>query len=329
MKIVKSVTMAATALSVVVVGTLAQAAPLAGYWRLNEVSTASGAVDSTGNVPDGIYAATVDPTVLGPNPGFGTGAEFFGNGDVNIGRGTVLNFKNNFSTSAWVNFDNFSGKHSYLGHTNWAVRSAGDAPEITTFGVKDYTGTGGALMTAGTWYHVVTVMDANNDVQFYVDGAPAGFVTHTAPAAAGSNPFAIGARSPGDTFESMDGRVDDVGVFSTELTASDVVAIYSLAVEAGLQYDLGDSNTLLEAFANGDPSVEIDGVTWTAATGLTGDEGQVINLGPGLQGNDLFEINLSGGDGFQVLAVPEPASIAIWTAIGAVLFGVGWRRKQK
>ncbi len=173
------------------------------------------------------------------------------------------------------------------------------------------------------------MLDTNNDVQFYVDGAPAGFVTHNNDANGSSAPFAIGAVVPGQASESMAGVVDDVGVFSSSLTASDVVAIYSLAVEAGLQYDLGDSNTLLEAFANGDPSVEIDGVTWSAATGLTGTAGQVINLGLDSQGNNLFEINLGGGNGFQVLAVPEPASIAIWTLIGAVLIGIGWRRQRQ
>ncbi len=74
MKIVKSVMMAATALSVVVVGGVSEAAPLAGYWKLNETLTSQRAVDSSGNILSGTYNAAVDPTVAGPNAGFGTGS---------------------------------------------------------------------------------------------------------------------------------------------------------------------------------------------------------------------------------------------------------------
>ena len=299
----------------------ANAAPLDAYWQLNEVSTASPAVDSTGNLAAGTYGAGVDPTVAGPFAGFGTGANFSGAADSNIGvgGGTSLNFTNDFSTSAWVNFDNFAGKHSYLGNLGWALRNQGNGtgtPHITTFGVKDYFGNAGELST-GTWHHVVTVLDSNNDLTFYVDGAFAGTDAHNAPASGNSTSFAIGSRQPGNGFESMVGSADDIGVFSTSLTATEVAAIYNLAITSELEYDLGESNTLLEAFDNGASLVEIDGVFWSAATGLGGAEGAVV-----AQGDGTFAINLGNGNGFQSIAIPEPASIALWSLMG--IAGIGY-----
>lgn len=193
--------------------TTAEAASLQGYWRLNETSIASPAVDSSGNLPPGTYAAGTDPTVAGPFAGFGTGADFPGGaGEINVGGGATLNFLNNFSVSGWMDLNNTSGKNSLIGNgTNgWGVRSSGTALQITTFGETDYTGTSGTLSATAGWQHVVVVLDASNDATFYVDGAPAGFVTNSDPANQGSLDFVIGAPASGNTSEDMDGSVDDL-----------------------------------------------------------------------------------------------------------------------
>ena len=311
------------ALSAMLTSAIASAAPLAGYWQLNETSTAQPAVDSSGNIAAGTYNVAVNPNVPGPFAGFGTGAQFpAGAGDVNIGGGSQLNFVSDFSVSGWINLDNLSGKHTLIGNGGggWGVRSNGSAPQITTFGVKDYDGTAGTL-TAGMWHHLVVVLDSANDAHFYVDGAPAGISLHNANALGSAASFAIGAVSPGNASESMSGLIDDVGVFSTSLTATEVAAIYNLAVEPGLEYDLGKVNTLLEAFDNGDSLVEIDGVLWGAATGLGGADGEVVDLGDG-----NFSVNLGNGVGFQTVEIPEPASLVLWSLLGLV--GIGYSVKR-
>jgi hypothetical protein len=295
-----------------------------GWWALNETTTADPAAEGTGNIPDGTYGAGVILNQPSAFPGLGTAARFTGaaNSEVNVGGGTFFTATSNFSTSAWVNFDNFAGKHTYLGSNRWGVRNDAATPHITTFGVKDYLGTPNTFV-AGQWHHVVTVLDSNFDVQFYVDGQFAGSDTHNAGSNGSTNPFVIGAVGPGGG-ERMQGLVDDVGVFQVALTAAEAGAIYSLAAEPDLGYDLGLVTLMLEAFDEGDDSVTINGTVWQSVTGLAGPEGQVQNLGDG-----GFEINLGGGNGFAVQAVPEPASIAAWSLLGLAGVGYLWRRGQK
>ncbi len=203
----------------------APAAILLGHWQLEETSTDMGAVDSSGTNPPGVYGTGedggVDPDVLGPL-GFGSAARFAADGyDVNVGAGSTLGLQNNFTVTAWARFDNVSGKHSILGNPGWAVRSSGSAPQITTFGVLDYTGTSDTLQP-NRWTHVAVVLDASNDAQFYVNGQPAGLVSHTSPANPNAADFAIGARSPGNASESMVGVIDDVRFYSGTLTQEEV-----------------------------------------------------------------------------------------------------------
>lgn len=283
-----------------------QAAPLEGYWRLNENSTASPAVEETGNIPSGTYSAGMVLGVASPFPEFGTAASFNGSSSVNIGGGSVLNNASNFTVSAWVTFDNLTGKHTVIGAAGlWAMRSLGTAPEITAFGVLDYDGPANTFVP-NTWYHFVTTLDSSNDARFYVNGVLVATVPHTVAANTSPNAFAIGAVGPGGG-ETMQGDVDDVAVFSVALTTAQIAAIYNLALEPGLRYELGEANTLLEAFDDGDAQVVIDGDIWVRTNGLGGTSGSVTSLG-----NGGFAVNLLNGAGFQTLVLPEPGSLAMF-----------------
>lgn len=197
------------------------AATLVGHWKLEETSTAQGAVDSSGTKPDGVYAAGVDPNVSGPT-GFGSAAEFFGNGsDINIGAG--INFTNNFSVTAWVNFNDLS-QHNIIGNaTGSAFRNSGNKLQFTNFGKQDYTSTG--TLTAGVWTHVAAVVDANNDGQLYINGVDAGLVPHNAAGNGSNAPYAIGALGPGNTSNGMVGLIDDVRIYDGSLTQNEVIDI--------------------------------------------------------------------------------------------------------
>jgi hypothetical protein len=222
--LMKAITIIAGTLLFVPLATLAQAATLVGHWQLEETNITQGALDASGTSADGAYSAGSDPNVIGV-PGFGSGAFFSGsNSFINIGAGSALNLQNDFSVMGWMNLSNTSGKHSMIGNPSWAVRSTGTAPQITTFGVKDYTGTSGTLV-AGQWTHVAVTLDSNNDAQFYVNGNPAGFVTHSAPANSNTGDFAIGRRAPGNGSERMVGWIDDVRVYDGVLTQTEVQGI--------------------------------------------------------------------------------------------------------
>jgi hypothetical protein len=300
-------------------------APLEGYWRLNETSTAQPAVEETGNIPSGTYSAGVVLGVASPFPGFGTAASFNGSSSVNIGGGAVLNNASNFTVSSWVNYDNMVNKHTIIGAAgSWAMRSLNTSPEITAFGVLDYDGPAGTF-TAGNWYHFVTVLDASNDARFYVNGVLVGTVPHTVAANTPANAFAIGAVGPGGG-ETMQGDIDDVAVFSVALTSAQIAAIYNLALEPGLQYELGKANTLLEAFDDGDAQVTIDGDLWVRTNGLGGASGSVTALGGG-----NYAVNLLNGAGFQTAALPEPGSLVLFAgaALAATIYAFRQRKQRR
>lgn len=198
---------------------------LVGHWQLEETNVGLPAVDSSGTNAAGTYGAGVNPDLTGPE-GFGTGAHFaqLANTNINIGSGSVLNMQNDFSVAAWIKLGDTAGKHSIIGNPSWAVRSSGTALQITTFGVKDYTSTGGVL-SAGGWNHVAVALDANNDAQFYVNGVDVGLVTHGAPANSNASDFAIGARTVGNAFEAFFGAIDDVRVYDGVLSQADVQTV--------------------------------------------------------------------------------------------------------
>ena len=124
------------------------------------------------------------------------------------------------------------------------------------------------------------------------------------------------------------GGIDDAGIFSEALSAEKISAIYSLATDSDLGYDLSESDLLFATFEQGEmgdlnASVEIDGTTWQYVdsglpVGLTGSSG-MFSLG----------LNPTSGSGLQTLAVPEPAAIAIWTLLGTAMLGFGFVRRRR
>lgn len=218
-------------LAVLSVATSTRAATLIAHWRLEETDLAQDVVDSAGTLPPGTFAAVgVDPDVPGP-PGFGSAVHFDGLGaigapnSINVGGSNVLNLANNFSVTAWVNFENLNGKHSIIGSTAWSFRSTGDRPHLTTFGIKDYLGDVGAL-TQGEWIHMAMTLDSNNTASFFVNGQPAGQDFHGVPGNTNVADFHLGiARNQGSVLEAMFGSIDDVRVYEGVLTVDEIQAI--------------------------------------------------------------------------------------------------------
>jgi hypothetical protein len=140
-----------------------------------------------------------------------------------------------------------------------------------------------------------------------------------------TNAFAIGAVGPGGG-ETMQGDIDDVAVFSVALTSAQIAAIYNLALEPGLQYELGKANTLLEAFDDGDAQVTIDGDLWVRTNGLGGASGSVTALGGG-----NYAVNLLNGAGFQTAALPEPGSLVLFAgaALAATIYAFRQRKQRR
>ena len=187
------------------------------------------------------------------------------------------------------------------------------------------------MLNDGNWHHVATTLvdDGNpnvNEVLIYVDGVleavskDQGKSINTASDAK----VRIGK---GHTSQEWDGEIDDVGIYNDALAAEKILAIYNLGNDLG--YDLGDDEELFGLHEGGDANavVDIDGEEWQfVSSGLAGGLGELVD-----DGNGGFSLALgANGSGVQTVAqaVPEPASIAIWSLLGMCLAGYAYRRRK-
>jgi len=172
---------------------------------------------------------------------------------ISVGN-TLTNGFSQLTVSIWANFasvptnrvlglaskDNTSNRSfdlRYIQNTgvNFLVSTDGVNNAGTTYYPK-------ASISVGQWYHFVGVYDGSN-VLLYVNGVAYG----TPAALTGSlqnttSEFFIGKRGFGTTNTGFDGKLDELAVFNTALTADDVQRIYN-ATEAGKTADLNDLTT--------------------------------------------------------------------------------------
>jgi hypothetical protein len=117
-------------------------------------------------------------------------------------------------------------------------------------------------------------------------------------------------------------RLDDLA-----LSDGEAMAIYNLAEKAELNYDMGTVVPLLDVHRDGlGSSYEVGELTWSFATGLTGNLGEVTGSGTDFQ--VMLTGNGTGLIGAAQAVVPEPSAFVL-AAIG--LLGLGWygRRRRK
>jgi len=144
-----------------------------------------------------------------------------------------------YSVSAWVNAD--AGGDNDDGLVSWGNNSGGQKNAHRFFGAGDryrHYWWGNDLDTSnvgdqqdGNWHHYVATYDSVTDTRtVFVDGNFAGSNSGV-PNVAATN-FFLG-RAAGAN-ETLDGRLDDVGIFTDVLTTADIAFLYNQ----------GDGNTI-------------------------------------------------------------------------------------
>ncbi len=184
------------------------------------------------------------------------------NNNLSFGNGTT---DSPFSISAWVNMidatrfrivnkgANFSNDYEYLFSTG--------VPDTISFNLYD-SSTGGRIarryntaLTSfqGQWIHLAATYDgssASSGMKIYLNGLRVDDVqndlgSYTAMEN-GTSPFEIGASTSGGVYSN--GAMDEVAIFSTELSASDVTSIYN----SGVPNDISAMGGLVSWWRMGD-----------------------------------------------------------------------------
>ncbi len=144
---------------------------------------------------------------------------------------------------------------------------------------------GASSVTDGQWHHVAVVLlhrtkSTLGELKFYVDGveydAEASSVkvfTHS-----GTNSVYVGKKANNST-PFFVGDIDDFAMWGSALTAGKVRALVTAANEPNLAYNALDMEQLFDLYNAGEGQASVQGSTWVPARALSGNAGDVIDLG--------------------------------------------------
>ena len=139
----------------------------------------------------------------------------------------------NFTISAWVNTDNLSGWHPIWSTLN--LSSSTSTVSIHTFNnnVRVTIGrpTSGwallldstATLSTNTWYHIAVTFDFSGNAQIYINGN----ADNSGAIGTHSTTWNTGDRYIGEGEGLWDGRVSNLSIYSSELSAAQITTLYN------------------------------------------------------------------------------------------------------
>lgn len=215
------------------------------YWRVNE-STGTTARDTSGNERDGTYnnspTLAQDGAIDGDaNRSVGMVATSYIYGDHDFGT------PGDFSVEAWVNFDSIQSTTDWIsllgtansGLTNGGLHlgTSGENPGQFNFSIWDggtwqVAGPASLTLQTGVWYHVVGTKSTTNGMKLYVNGAEVATNAFTgSPLSANTTEIVAGRHESFDT--TVDGRLDELALYTSELSADEVLEHYQIGIGVG------------------------------------------------------------------------------------------------
>jgi hypothetical protein len=183
------------------------------------------------------------------------------------------------------------------------------------FGGNNVTG---GNVADGNWHLLMgsfqtTNVNSSGIMRLYVDG----LLTASAGGYYEGEPTSAFLAGDGASTFKLTGSIDDAGLWSEVLTDAKARALYSLANNGTLNYDLGQAQQLFNVFDAGSGSVTVGSQTWYYDTFTGTNLGDVQESGS----NFLLPLGLGGG----LSTVPEPTATCL-LAIGGLLL---LRRQRK
>jgi hypothetical protein len=152
---------------------------------------------------------------------------------MDVGNDSSLSISGALSITAWIYADSLSGypmiisKRAGASSHAYQFYSTGSKINYNNGTIVQSTGT----ISIGAWTHVGVTFDGSGGVSFYINGSSAGTATAASSNPTNSSSVTIGKAYNGNYF---DGKIDELAMFNSALSASDVTAIYNSGVPADL-----------------------------------------------------------------------------------------------
>jgi hypothetical protein len=145
---------------------------------------------------------------------------------------SVTDYDQDFSISFWFNFISLNASYSYnvlfTGGGTKNIQFLIDTTNGARFqlynGTIYYVDTG--AVSAGNWYHVVATRSKTNGLEIYLNGISKDTNSFTGNSSAVNYKDSIGSYWDG-TRNSFNGSIDQVRIFSSVLSASQITALYN------------------------------------------------------------------------------------------------------
>jgi hypothetical protein len=140
----------------------------------------------------------------------------------------------NYSISAWVKFDTFSGDRGIISKwgTSASLRSIlwwvsnGSIKFIEGGSADSIHSSTATLSSTGTWYHLVYTRSASESKIFINGSLDSTFARTQTIRQGGTEPYYLGSQSAG-AFKNLDGSIDQVRIFDKAIGAENVATLYA------------------------------------------------------------------------------------------------------
>jgi len=229
----------------------AQGPTLVAHYKLDETAGTTLA-ESSSQGTDAVLSGTYQLGTIGAAPGTAGAVTFDPTG---LGMGilpdgpNLTNLRNDLTVTAWVNPVSYGAigvsRVFSADDSAWSCGILTGGLRFTTRNIKDYD-LGGQIVPLNSWTHLAWVMDANNDVTFYMNGINVGLVTGTSPSNAPNANWIIGSfRITIAPAECFDGSIDDIQVYSGSLSDSQIAQLFAApgsTLDGGTTYCAGDGS---------------------------------------------------------------------------------------
>jgi hypothetical protein len=233
---------------------------LVSYWKLDESSGTRYDAKGTNNLTDTNTVLVASGTIKDAADFEKSNSEYLTISDASQ---TGLDITGDISISAWVNFESktnyqfqaIAAKANHNGEDMSFIFGLGDSESPPgTWGLVFWpmNSAGTAVIarkdwnpSLNTWYHVAMKWTASSSVvEFFVNGSSIGTSTTTGVNNMKNSGGQFNIGSQGTTFYLMDGKIDELGVWSRTFTNSEVSDLYNSG--SGLPYSpFGSHGTMI------------------------------------------------------------------------------------